>query len=97
MLHGAALAAAATGGRISAGSLEAHTWLQNMEARHDLLHGQSRKIAPSFARFAECGDVFAAFSDSCVRYSQTQGEHNETIYHLSGDCIGGSILFVARS
>jgi hypothetical protein len=26
-----------------------------------------------------------------------KGEHNETIYHLRGDCIGGSIPFVARS
>jgi hypothetical protein len=44
--------------------------------------------------FVFVGDVVTPFWRAC---SQTEGEHNETIYNLSVDCIGGSIPFAARS
>src|SRR6516164_5201727 len=55
------------------------------------------RSASSLARVAERFYVRPSSGDRRVRYSQTQGEHNETICHLSGDCIGSSIPFVARS
>jgi hypothetical protein len=54
--------AAATAGRISAMYLEAHTCLQNMEARHAsyTAHpGSSLLLLPALLS-ALCGDVFAA-------------------------------------